>query len=82
MDSLLRIVTKDTRYSQIVENEKVISDYGNVESISTEIFNLMAKGYLKIDTIHDDEEGDDFILNVTQLGKSKIERSKNSINKP
>ncbi|GEM_PF-2616339 len=75
---LKSIEEKGTRYSKILVNKGVLDKVGGEDPMVSEMHKLIAKGFLEIKYVYDKDEGEDFVLTVTKLGKSFIKFKENA----
>ena len=76
VNSVLSLIPNKSLFSNLLENKEAIRVAGNIDRLTTELFNLIAKGYVSIEKEADPNEGDDYRITITDFGKKNLERSK------
>jgi len=70
VDLLKSISENGTKYSSLLSNKKLLSEFNTLDNLTIELNSLVAKGFLTIEIEYDEEEGVDFSIKITDLGKS------------
>ena len=75
-NTILGLIPNGSLFSNLLENKQAMSVAGNIDQLTIELFNLIAKGYVTIDKETDPSEGDDYRITLTEFGKRNLELSK------
>ena len=76
VSAILKLIPDGSLVSYLLENKQAVNAAGNIDQLTIEIFNLIAKGYVIIDKETDLSEGDDYRIKLTEFGKRNLELSK------
>ena len=76
VSAILKLIPDGSLVSNLLENKQAVNAAGNIDQLTIELFNLIAKGYVSIDKETDFSEGDDYRINLTEFGKRNLELSK------
>lgn len=74
-NAILKLIPDGSLFSNLLENKQVLNAAGNVDQLTIELFNLIAKGYVIIHKETDLIEGDDYRIKLTEFGKRNLELS-------
>ena len=72
-NAILKLIPDGSLFSNLLENKQAMIAAGNVDQLTIELFNLIAKGYVSIDKETDLSEGDDYKIKLTEFGKRNLE---------
>ena len=75
-NAILKLIPDGSLFSNLLENKQALNIAGNIDQLTIEIFNLIAKGYVIIDKETDLSEGDDYRIKLTEFGKRNLELSR------
>ncbi len=67
---LNKIKDSPLRLSKFLENDSFIEEIGDEDSFMLEIYSLISKNFINLQQEYDEEEGDDYSLEITDMGKS------------
>ena len=76
VSAILKLIPDGSLVSNLLENKQAVNAAGNIDQLTIELFNFIAKGYVSIDKETDFSEGDDYRIKLTEFGKRNLELSK------
>jgi signal recognition particle GTPase len=70
---LERLNKKETRYSDLLQDKKLIKKCGGLDSLVQMVQNLAAKNCLELVHEYDEDEGEDIVVKITNFGQAYLE---------
>ena len=73
MDILKKIKNQEGKYSHLLSDESLLAKYQGADTLVQLIQNLAAKNYIKLEYEYDEDEGEDIIIKITELGQAYLD---------
>ena len=69
---LKKIMKGGEKLTWFLENKEMLDEFGGTDPFIAGILKLIAKGFLNLIHEYDEDEGDDFKIELTEAGKAFI----------